>query len=194
MDANKALRLYCSKVRASGVQVDYSLNALLVRFWTEFCYMTVSPYGFHWRAVFIIFRRVPLSEQEQFLGNVSGSINRAPTQRSTGMLRADKPQTGGRNCRAVTPEIYARVDPDTEFAIRPEVVDQPTAPDQDGIAATTTDAKSIRMDDNASLQVVQPGRTLRPLSIVAKKEAREKEIRKNNEQHERRVRSMSAQS
>jgi hypothetical protein len=140
----------------------------------------------------MIFRRVPSAEEEQFLGNVSGSMNRAPSQRSNGMLNTDKRQAGARNRRAVTPEIYARVEPNADSTTRSEVVEsQALGPDFSGFTATATDAKSIRIDDNAGLQVVQPARTLRPLSIVAKKEAREKEVRKDNEQHERRVRCKS---
>lgn len=112
-------------------------------------------------------------------------MNRAAGQRSTGILNTDKHQAGGRSRRAVTPEIYTRANLGTEPTTKPDVVkSQASGPDRSGMALAVLSDNYLGSGDPA-MAVAQ---TLRPLSIVAKKEAREKKAQTNNEQHDRRVR------
>lgn len=122
-------------------------------------------------------------DEEQFLVNVSGSMDRTTTQRNAGTPNADRRQAGGRNRGAVTPEVYTRAySPSQPKIVTPLVLE----PEQ-GPAASAAVSSAMYRGDLQS-QEGQAGTSLRPLRIVAKREAEQRKAEKENEQRERKVR------
>lgn len=124
-----------------------------------------------------------IKDEEQFLVNVSGSMNRATGQRNAGTLNADGRQAGGRNRGAVTPEVYTRAySPSQSRTATPLVLEPGRGP-----AASTAVSSALHKGGLQESQESQAGTSLRPLSIVAKKEVRERKLKKENEPCERKV-------
>lgn len=140
-------------------------------------------------------------DEEHVLVNVSGSVNRGSAPGTAVGGKYTKTSSKGkhsipRNRRAVTPEIFVQADtshemPNVEAASatnehlrepRPTHSHQPS-PQLSPVIASTP----IRAESASPISRTPGGRTLRPLSIVAKKEEREKEAKKAETDHERRV-------